>query len=387
MLFTVFTVLSFAHVTSGLLPRCRNQPGFCIDLKVEKCPRSYLTTNSGCDSPLKCCYKKPKTTTTETPQNTKHLTPCSNHPGGFCVSLYDYNCLPSYQSSFGGCGFGMKCCYPKPTASTPTVESSSNSSKLECGRPAVNSDAKVVGGKMTSIEAHPWQVQIRKKIGDSSYQHCGGALVGDKWIVTAAHCLLTSKPLFVVVGSTTAINWQRSSVIYIESFAVHPNYMLPESRKKYDYDIALIKLLKSVDLSSSRTRAVCLPKTTDNFQTKTCIATGWGGRQEHGSASVNLLQVEMPVIKSKLCQFYMNDVSMPDLDRVICAGHISPGKGVCSGDSGGPLVCKNDDGSWVLAGVTSSSVGCARENRYDLFTKVASYRNWIETTMAEDSNN
>lgn len=71
----------------------------------------------------------------------------------------------------------------------------------------------------------------------------------------------------------------------------------------------------------------------------------------------------------------------------VCAGFKKGGKDSCAGDSGGPLLCNYDDKStnrYVLYGVTSYGEGCGRKGKYGIYTKVSTYRDWIEKTISQN---
>jgi len=235
----------------------------------------------------------------------------------------------------------------------------------------VNPDVKIVGGERTTIEAHPWQVLIRKH----GYHHCGGSLINERWVLTAAHCLQGHSGLDVLVGSSSTRRYSRTKVIAIAGQVMHSQY------KSKGIDIALIKLSKPVDLQSTKTRAVCLADSSNNFDSQTCIASGWGATSENGFASTYLRHVEVPIVSRSLCKYYMGYVN----PAMICAGHVAGGRDSCQGDSGGPLICKGEDGSWVQAGVVSHGIGCARAKKFGFYTDVKQYRDWVEKKVAQNS--
>ena len=92
-----------------------------------------------------------------------------------------------------------------------------------------------------------------------------------------------------------------------------------------------------------------------------------------------LNEVELPIINLDKCRVLYYDVS-PVLTTNICAGYDAGGKDSCQGDSGGPLVCEDEEHGWLLHGVTSWGVGCARPGNPGVYTRVASYIEWIKKT-------
>lgn len=48
---------------------------------------------------------------------------------------------------------------------------------------------RIVGGQDTTIGKHAWQVSLQRKSGTSWSHSCGGSIIGEKWVVTAAHCV------------------------------------------------------------------------------------------------------------------------------------------------------------------------------------------------------
>jgi secreted trypsin-like serine protease len=61
---------------------------------------------------------------------------------------------------------------------------------------------------------------------------------------------------------------------------------------------------------------------------------------------------------------------------------VEGGKDSCSGDSGGPLMVKHSTGRYMLAGITSWGIGCARPNLPGMYTRAANYADWIVSTVA-----
>jgi len=290
------------------------------------------------------------------------------HSDGFCIDYTKYKCT-TMKTSYYGCGYHEMCCYhdsaPKTTQkpNIPTSGSGNLFPEDDCGRPSINPSAKIVGGETTSIEAHPWQILIRR----NGYHHCGGSLINDLWVLTAAHCLVGFTGLDIVVGTSYTTRYSRSQIFSIAGAVTHPDY------KTKGADIALIKLTKRVDLSDRKTSAVCMANSTDNFDSEKCIVSGWGNTAEKGYTSTVLRNVAVPMVPRRRCESYMGRFP----DKMLCAGFTQGGKDACQGDSGGPLICKRG-GRWVQAGVVSNGAGCARKYRFGFYTSVAGHRAWIE---------
>jgi secreted trypsin-like serine protease len=66
------------------------------------------------------------------------------------------------------------------------------------------------------------------------------------------------------------------------------------------------------------------------------------------------------------------------LPTMLCAGRARGGIDACQGDSGGPLIRGGEPGDAVLVGIVSFGDGCARPNKFGVYTRVSSYRGWIK---------
>jgi secreted trypsin-like serine protease len=91
-----------------------------------------------------------------------------------------------------------------------------------------------------------------------------------------------------------------------------------------------------------------------------------------------LQEVAVPIVDSTRCQAGYSGTNVRITANMLCAGLTQGGKDSCQGDSGGPLVVKGADGKWQQAGVVSFGIGCARPERFGVYTRVANYVPWIE---------
>ncbi|XP_014876778.1 serine protease 33-like [Poecilia latipinna] len=251
-----------------------------------------------------------------------------------------------------------------------------------CGR--LQMKDRIVGGVDASNGAWPWQIDIQK----SNEHVCGGSLITQDWVLSAAHCFPnpsdpSSYVLYIGRYQLNGINEHELSRT-VKRIVIPSGYQDPNSGK----DIALLQLSSPVSWSNY-IQPVCLPAPGTLFPTgMTCYVTGWGNiREDVPLSGVGTLQeVAVPIISQASCQemYQMNRVEQVDiLFDMICAGYQQGGKDSCQGDSGGPLVCSMVNGTWVQAGVVSFGLGCAKQNRPGVYTRLTSYSDFIRSTVAE----
>nr|XP_054774347.1 trypsin-2-like [Lytechinus pictus] len=253
----------------------------------------------------------------------------------------------------------------------------------DCGIPAIQPvNSFIVGGDAATPGAWPWQVGIQKNylIGGGGYHMCGGTLINDQWIVSAAHCFYRWKRLSdytMTLGShdrdaidETQVNAQLGGIF------VHENY----DTRNLDNDIALLKLESPVTFTDYISEA-CVAQTDYEAETM-CVVTGWGD-QETAIDQTELQEVYVPIIDNAVCNrasWYNGEVT----DNMICAGYSTGGKDSCQGDSGGPFMCRNSAGAWELTGVVSWGYGCADPLNPGVYARVTRYNDWINGIISNN---
>ncbi|XP_015260038.1 PREDICTED: transmembrane protease serine 9-like, partial [Cyprinodon variegatus] len=220
----------------------------------------------------------------------------------------------------------------------------------ECGLAPLNN--RIVGGEAAPPGSWPWQVSLH------TFAHiCGGSLINDQWVLTAAHCV---SGFSSIAGLTVYLGRQNQSESNpnevsrtVTRIIIHPEYNKP----LYNNDIALLKMSEPVAFSNYIS-PVCLAafNSTFNIGEDTWV-TGWGniGYDDLGYISIT--------------------------DNMICAGFQEGIKGPCFGDSGGPLVSKQGD-RWIQAGVVSFGVGCAEPKFPAVYARVSQYESWINSLIS-----
>ncbi|CAG9763026.1 unnamed protein product [Ceutorhynchus assimilis] len=238
----------------------------------------------------------------------------------------------------------------------------------------VNDTIKIVGGEPTDILNFPYQVSLQYY-----YRHiCGGSIISQRWIVSAAHCtqiswLSNTAPLagFTVrVGSSFVQSEGR--VLAVSNIVEHPVYG-NSAASAYDYDISLIMVSSPISYSPSIQPIPLPPINQKPIPGASCLITGWGDLLEGGSSPARLHVVDVPWISNESCTEYYGAPVITY--NMMCAGSPEGGRDACQGDSGGPLAV---DG--VLMGVVSWGAGCARPNRPGVYAYLPAVRQWINET-------
>uniref|UniRef100_A0A671N1R0 Plasminogen n=1 Tax=Sinocyclocheilus anshuiensis TaxID=1608454 RepID=A0A671N1R0_9TELE len=233
-------------------------------------------------------------------------------------------------------------------------------------------EAKIVGGCISKAHSWPWQISLRTR---GKIHFCGGTLIDAQWVLTAAHCLERSE----------------SPSAYKILLGIHTERATESSKQERDVskiikgpagtDIALLKLDRPA-LINDKVLPACLPEKDYIVPSNTeCYVTGWGETEETGGEGF-LKETGFPVIENKVCNSpaYLNGLVK---EHEMCAGNIGGGTDSCQGDSGGPLICYSQN-TFVLQGVTSWGLGCAKAMKPGVYTRVSKFINWIERSMKEN---
>ncbi|XP_051007492.1 trypsin-4 [Acomys russatus] len=227
-----------------------------------------------------------------------------------------------------------------------------------------NDDDKIVGGYTCPKHSVPYQVSLN----DGTGHQCGGSLISDQWVLSAAHCY--KRRLQVRLGEHNIhVLEGGEQFIDVQKIIRHPKY----NKDTLDNDIMLIKL-KSPALLGSRVSTVSLPRSCASAGAW-CLVSGWGNTMNLiGTYPARLQCLEAPVLSASSCRS-----SYPDMitRNMFCLGFLEGGKDSCDGDSGGPVVCSGE-----IQGIVSWGTGCAMKGMPGVYTKVCNYLSWIEETMA-----
>ncbi|XP_015923310.1 vitamin K-dependent protein C isoform X1 [Parasteatoda tepidariorum] len=249
---------------------------------------------------------------------------------------------------------------------------------IECGIPNVSVPSvppefrRITGGRPSVKGAWPWQTLI---LNSDREPFCGGILLSDKWVLTAAHCI--RKRLYVRAGEYDLSHYEKTEQEWsVSEFWKHPKY----DQNTVDNDIALLKTIRPFQLNSYVT-PICLPLRSDKLpEFARLTILGWGKRRNYSNYGTDILhEANVPIVNFRECQKSYHDQYISD--NMLCAGFEAGLVDSCKGDSGGPLMYQRKDGTWAVFGVTSFGDGCGEAKKYGVYANVLKYLSWIRNII------
>ncbi|GFS40422.1 proclotting enzyme [Nephila pilipes] len=253
----------------------------------------------------------------------------------------------------------------------------------ECGR-SFATFRRIVGGQESVVGAWPWMALIYyiRRTGKSA--ECGGALITTKHIITAAHCIVSSRrgrtmsprQLMVRLGEhdiesgndgATPVDFAVRFVIKFDSFDF----------RTFQNDIAILVLNSTVKFGR-HIAPICLPFDVfkgENLTNKNAFTAGWGTLSYGGAASTKLREIQIRIWENSQCKAVFRR-EVPITAANICAG--DGDKDACRGDSGGPLMMAHTDGKFYLVGIVSFGKKCAEPGVPGVYCRISNFLEWIE---------
>uniref|UniRef100_A0A1A9X3Z5 Lectizyme n=1 Tax=Glossina brevipalpis TaxID=37001 RepID=A0A1A9X3Z5_9MUSC len=212
----------------------------------------------------------------------------------------------------------------------------------------LSKETLIVGGEIAPQAFAPWQVSLQNQYGN---HFCGGAIIDDQYVVTAASCVAGLQKNNLKVVTSTNI-WDGEAWQYeVEDVIFHCNFDKP----LYHNDIALIKLTTLIAYDE-KTQNITIAELDELKEGENLTMTGWGSWSVGQDYPVELKKLEVTYISNENCR-RLYGLNRNDIDEGHLCVQPPSGTGACHGDTGGPLV--NEEG--VLVGVGNFGVPCDKQ--------------------------
>ncbi|XP_006909460.1 coagulation factor X [Pteropus alecto] len=233
---------------------------------------------------------------------------------------------------------------------------------------------RIVGGRDCREGECPWQALL---INEENEGFCGGTILNEFYVLTAAHCLHQAKRFKVRVGERNTEKEEGNEMAHEVEMIIKHNKFVKET---YDFDIAVLKLKMPITFRMNVAPA-CLPEKDWAESTlmtqKSGIVSGFGRTHEKGRTSTTLKMLEVPYVDRNTCKL---SSKFAITTNMFCAGYDAKPEDACQGDSGGPHVTRFKD-TYFVTGIVSWGEGCAQKGKYGVYTKVTNFLKWIDRSM------
>ena len=257
------------------------------------------------------------------------------------------------------------------------------------GLHAVAPRPRIVGGAESTRYEYPFVASIQHcEIGYYCSHNCGGSLIADQYILTAAHCFgAYPKPseyqIMTYGHSVKAVTWEPATqhectdVVKVEHIGCHAAY----NKDTMEADICILRLQRKPKCFDALREKGMIPYLDFNGGASTpgAVATvaGWGAKFEGGETTDEQREVDIPLISNAQCNAAYGYI----LDDMLCAAVDGGGKDSCQGDSGGPLFVPRSIGGWAQVGVVSFGIGCGTATHPGVYSRVSYYIDWIRARV------
>uniref|UniRef100_A0A6P4F7H7 Chymotrypsin-2 n=1 Tax=Drosophila rhopaloa TaxID=1041015 RepID=A0A6P4F7H7_DRORH len=226
-------------------------------------------------------------------------------------------------------------------------------------------DQRIVGGQAADEGFAPYQISLQ---GISGAHSCGGAIISERWVLTAAHCVVNANIQWLVVVTGTNQYNRPGGRYFLEAIHIHCNHDNPAMHN----DIALLHLIEPI-VWDERTQPIPLALVPMQPGDEV-ILTGWGSTVLWGSSPIDLQVLYLQYVPHRECKALLSDDEDCDVGHICTFSRL--GEGACHGDSGGPLISNG-----YLVGLVNWGWPCAT-GLPDVHASIFYYRDWIRKVMS-----
>ncbi|XP_012585917.1 PREDICTED: transmembrane protease serine 13-like [Condylura cristata] len=231
---------------------------------------------------------------------------------------------------------------------------------------------RIINGTDARPGSSPWLMAV---MTPTRIQYCWGSLINKSWVITAAHCNVTTADLVVTGLYESRSGREDIQILNIAKVFIYPQLKL----NPVDSDIALLKLASPARFSKTVSPAL-LPTASDSFRSgRLCGTMGWALTYPNDtSQSMELQRTMVPLLINSECRKHWGKSIT---DAKICAG--DNGVSCWEVNSGAPLVCRKKKVRTLVGVMSFISEACPTQKPL-VFTRVSKISPWIQETMASN---
>lgn len=234
---------------------------------------------------------------------------------------------------------------------------------------------RIIGGvvPIDSFATYPYAVAIFVVQGSNEYFRCGGSLIDESHVISAAHCFFERagqsnvdaySSVRVRLGAHD--NVYSGLSVYVTQIDGHPDF----DSSSFDNDVSILTLAQSVSVQTYQPVRLSWDP-ADVVVDGMAQIIGWGTRDDNKLSSV-LMEGTVPIVSRAQCTSASSYSPAEILSSHICAGFQQGGVDSCQGDSGGALISNSKQ-----IGIVSWGEGCALANKYGVYFRVSAAEGFI----------
>ncbi|KAH8306195.1 hypothetical protein KR018_003683 [Drosophila ironensis] len=245
----------------------------------------------------------------------------------------------------------------------------------------------IVGGRIvstvgSSTTKYPFMVSLQDVIGGNStrsYSHfCGGSLISDRWILSAAHCVWRKN----IYNIAAFIGYENiENIAQLEPYGLESAEYIYFQPSNFRNDIALLYMSRRYRsaLAPELQFAQLPPQGMKPDRNESCRIIGYGATRHAGPSQKRLFEAEVRVISNQKCREIIGHVWAPHNGaNSVCA--LGNNQDSCQGDSGGPLICPYGGKDYIY-GLVSHGLTCGIQGMPSIYTVTRPYYDWVQLLL------